>query len=86
MLPLYFLGKSTYVKRCQEKLCNNYGYEVAWSSSTIRLLEKNVNVDDAVDILTNGGDKNVKNADPHFVHVDITPAVSLHMFMLFLKE
>ena len=75
---MYFIisGKSLHVKRLREKLKENYQDKVHWNSSTIRFLEKNVDVDDAIETLTHApAGKEKANNVPHFVHIDITPAV-----------
>ena len=63
------------MKRRREKLAKKFAGKVHWNSSTIRFLEKNVDVDDTIDILTHAGGNEVTNIEPHFVHIDITPAV-----------
>ena len=63
------------MKRRREKLAEKFKSKVHWNSSTIRFLEKDVDIDDTVDILTHSGGKEVTNMEAHFVHIDITPAV-----------
>ena len=80
---LYCLaGKSLYVKRCREKLADRFEHRVQWYSSTIRFLEKDVDVDDVINTLTHCNGKEIANADPQIVHIDITPAVSLLLMYL----
>jgi len=66
------LGKSLYVSRCRNKIFTS-GIAIF---STIRLLEKSVVVDDVVTTLI----RCQRNADAHFIHVDITPSVSLFLY------
>ena len=83
---LHTLGKSLFVARLREDLEKKYQRKnedvenkcpaVTWHSSVIRFLDKNVDVADAINIMTRYEGKDVANSDLHFVHVDITPAVS----------
>ena len=61
------------MRRCKEKL---ESFHEPYNFSIIRLLEKNVDVDDTIATLTQNNTTEVINAHPHFVHIDITPAVS----------
>ena len=71
------LGKSLYVRRRREKLAKEFKDTVYWNSSTIRFLEKSIDVDDTIETLTHRKGQEVSNAEPHFAHIDITPAVSV---------
>ena len=72
----FFLGKSLCVQRRREEL-NKTMRNIHWNSSTIRFLEKDVDFNDVIKVLTQRSDnEEKKNLDPHFVHVDITPAVN----------
>ena len=79
-----------YVTRLCEKMSEKFQNKV-YSHTVVRFLEKEIDVDDAIKTLTQYDNKEVVNAYPHFVHIDITPAVSavyeatLHVlvFMLF---
>ena len=64
------------MKRCQENLATKFKHTVYWHCSVIRFLEKEVDVDDTIATLSRKNDEQVAYADPHFVHIDITPAVS----------
>ena len=70
-------GKSLYVSRCRDKVLSASHPNGVCNSSTVRLLEKEVDVDDVITTLTSRGKSNsFSNADSHFVHIDITPSVS----------
>ena len=75
IFSIMLTGKSLYVKRRHQKLAEIL-QNVRWNSSTIRLLEREVDIDDAIKTLTHASVEEKINTDPHFVHVDITPAVS----------
>ncbi|XP_076815738.1 E3 ubiquitin-protein ligase rnf213-alpha-like isoform X2 [Clavelina lepadiformis] len=69
------MGKSLFISRCRETLAELCQDTVFWNSSTIRFLEKHVNMDDVIATLTQKNGHQVSNIDPHFVHIDITPSV-----------
>ncbi|XP_076816803.1 E3 ubiquitin-protein ligase RNF213-like [Clavelina lepadiformis] len=71
------MGKSLFINRRQEQLSALFEDTVYWNSTIIRFLEKRVDVDDVVATLTRSNDREVCNADPHFIHIDITPSVGL---------
>ena len=71
-----WIGKSLHVKRLLEKVAAKFSNKLCYSS-TIRLLEKEVDVDEAIAILMQSHEKETVNIVPHFVHIDITPAVSI---------
>ncbi|XP_078487904.1 E3 ubiquitin-protein ligase rnf213-beta-like [Ciona intestinalis] len=68
------MGKSLYVARRRSDLDTKFHGEVYWNSTTIRFLEKSVNIDDVVMSLWDS-EEEVCNKEPHFVHIDITPSV-----------
>ncbi|XP_076818180.1 E3 ubiquitin-protein ligase rnf213-alpha-like [Clavelina lepadiformis] len=69
------MGKSLFISRCRETLAELCQDTVFWNSSTIRFLEKHVNMDDVIATLTQKNGHQVSNIDPHFIHIDITPSV-----------
>ncbi|XP_076818192.1 E3 ubiquitin-protein ligase rnf213-alpha-like [Clavelina lepadiformis] len=77
------MGKSLFINRRQEQLSALFEDTVYWNSTIIRFLEKRVDVDDVVATLTRSHDREVCNADPHFIHIDITPSVQhgVHKFL-----
>ena len=75
-----FQGKSLYIQRRREEARAKFADVLFWHSTVIRFLEKSINVDDVIDSLHEfeSRDDKVLHGEPHFVHLDITPSVSIN--------
>lgn len=74
-IQFWCLGKSLFISRCRQAVQQAFDGKEFWQNTILRFLDKSVSSDDVVEtIYTN---KDVVNTEPHFIHIDATPCVSI---------